>query len=73
MKNHLFEELLRGVREGGAILRGKALAARESSIDSPDVAEIRAEYGPSQEKFAALLGIRVHTLQTWEQGRHHPQ
>jgi len=73
MKDDLFQELLESVREGGAILRGGAAPARESTIGDPDVAELRAEYGLSQEKFAALLGISVRTLQNWEQGRRHPQ
>jgi putative transcriptional regulator len=36
------------------------------------VAAIRQEYGLSQDKFAALLGISVRTLQNWEQGRREP-
>ena len=40
---------------------------------SLSVAAIREEYGLSQAKFAALLGISVRTLQNWEQGRRRPQ
>jgi len=73
MNDDLFNELVASVREGGAILRGEAEPSREHSIDDPDVAAIRDDYGLSQAKFAALLGISVRTLQNWEQGRRHPQ
>ncbi len=73
MKDDLFNELVESVREGGAILRGDADAARETHFPDPAVGEIRAEYGLSQSKFAALLGISVRTLQNWEQGRRKPQ
>ena len=73
MKDELFQELVASVREGGAILRGENEAAAETRFEDPDVAAIREEYGLSQAKFAALLGISVRTLQNWEQGRRHPQ
>ncbi len=73
MNDDLFQELLQSVREGGAILRGEAVPSRAFTSSDPDVSELRAEYGLSQEKFAALLGISVRTLQNWEQGRRAPQ
>lgn len=73
MKDELFKELVASVREGGTILRGEAEASREFVVEEPDVAAIREEYGLSQAKFAALLGISVRTLQNWEQGRRQPQ
>ncbi|MGD2046787.1 MAG: helix-turn-helix domain-containing protein [Gemmatimonadota bacterium] len=73
MRDELFSELVESVKQGGAILRGEREAARETRFDDPEVAAIREEYGLSQTKFAALLGISVRTLQNWEQGRRHPQ
>jgi len=73
MKDELFDELVRSVREGGAILRDEAAPSRAWEVEEPDVAQIRAQYGLSQAKFAALLGISVRTLQNWEQGRRQPQ
>jgi len=73
MNDELFDELVASVREGGAILRDEKKASRTFLVDEPDVAAIREEYGLSQTKFAALLGISVRTLQNWEQGRRHPQ
>ncbi len=73
MKKELFDELLASVREGGAIVHGVKEPSRWWVIDDPDVASIRAHYGLSQAKFAALLGISVRTLQNWEQGRRQPR
>ena len=73
MRDELFNELVESVKEGGAILRGETAAHRETSFEEPETAQIRAEYGLSQAKFAALLGISVRTLQNWEQGRRLPQ
>ena len=72
MKTELFEELLPSVREGGTILRGEREASRSFTVDDPDVPAIRASHGLSQERFAALPGISVRTLQNWEQGRRRP-
>ncbi len=73
MRDELFSELVESVKQGGAVLRREHEAARETRFDDPDVGAIREEYGLSQTKFAALLGISVRTLQNWEQGRRHPQ
>ena len=73
MKDEMFEELVASVREGGAILRGEKKASRATTVNAPDVAQIRAGYELSQSQFAALLGISVRTLQNWEQGRRSPQ
>jgi putative transcriptional regulator len=38
-----------------------------------DVAALRRFAGLSQEAFALALGISVHTLRNWEQGRRMPE
>lgn len=48
------------------ILRGR-LAGGE------DVAALRRFVGLTQQQFAAALGISVHTLRNWEQGRRSPE
>ena len=73
MKKELFDELVASVREGGAILRGELQGSRTTRFDEPDVRSLRARYGLSQPKFAALLGISVGTLRNWEQGRRKPE
>jgi putative transcriptional regulator len=72
MKDQLFDELLESVRDGGAILREDAEPSRRVQIEEPDVTAVRERYGLSQERFAAMLGISVRTLQNWEQGRRRP-
>ncbi|MBI2926770.1 MAG: helix-turn-helix domain-containing protein [Verrucomicrobia bacterium] len=73
MKPELFEEFLESVRDGGAILRGEKRPSRSFELSQPDVGAIRAELGLSQEQFARLLGVRVATIQNWEQGRRKPR
>ncbi len=73
MKEELFQELLTSVREGGKIMRGEIPPSRKFVINGPDIKHIRENYGLSQNKFAAMLGISVATLQNWEQGRRSPE
>ena len=72
MKDELFNELLDSVREGGAILRGEKKASRSFELEKSDIKHIRASYNLSQSEFATLLGIKLSTLQNWEQGRRVP-
>ena len=72
MRKEPFNELVESVRQGGAILRGKAKPSRAFEIAAPDVKRIRAQYQLSQSEFAALMGISVATLRNWEQGRRTP-
>lgn len=37
-----------------------------------DVVALRRFVGLSQAQFARAIGISVHTLRNWEQGRRHP-
>jgi len=73
MNDELFNELVESVRQGGAILRGKAKPSRAFEIAAPDVKRIRAQYRLSQSEFATLMGISVATLRNWEQGRRAPE
>ena len=38
-----------------------------------DVSALRRFVGLTQEQFATAMGISVHTLRNWEQGRRHPE
>jgi putative transcriptional regulator len=73
MRKEPLTDLIESVRQGGAILRGKAKASRTFEIAAPDVKRIRAQYQLSQSEFAALMGISVATLRNWEQGRRAPE
>jgi DNA-binding transcriptional regulator YiaG len=54
----------RTVRE--RLIRGKV-------EDGEDISALRRFVGLTQERFAAALGISVHTLRNWEQGRRAPE
>jgi putative transcriptional regulator len=73
MKKKEFAQLLEGVRELGAALRGdKKVVTRTDRIDPDSVAVVRSRLKLSQGEFARMLGISVDTLQNWEQGRRKP-
>jgi len=73
MKKKAFAELLEGVSQLGAVLRGdKRVVVRVDRLEPDSVTVVRARLGLSQAKFARALGISVATLQNWEQGRRRP-
>jgi len=69
MNDELFNELVQGVKEAGAYLRGEADPARVTFVGEPDPRAMREERGMSEEDFAADLGITVDALRAWERGR----
>lgn len=69
----MFEELLESVKEAKDIINGQKEPSRTFFIEEPNPKEIRAKLSLTQEKFAALMNISVHTLRNWEQGRRHPE
>jgi len=79
MRKDLFDQLVESVTQMKAIEAGRRPPARvvrgEDLVrtGTPDVAALRARFGLSQAKFAALLGISVATLQNWEQRRRRPE
>jgi putative transcriptional regulator len=72
MKKEMFENLLKSVKQGGKILKGKAKPSRKFVLSDPDVKKIRKSLKMSQSQFARLMGISVGTLKNWEQGRRKP-
>ncbi len=73
MKKELFEELLKSVKQGAAIMKGKMKPSRRVEFPESEVQKIREQYGLSQDKFAILMGISTATLRNWEQGRRKPE
>ncbi len=72
MNNEHFNELLASIEEAGKIQRNERKASRSFKFPEPDVKSIRENTGFSQSKFAALIGVNIRTLQSWEQGHRHP-
>lgn len=72
MRDELFDELVEGVRDAGAYLRGEQAPERVHFADEPDPRQIRERMGLTQDEFAAALCISVKTLRNWEQGRREP-
>ena len=42
-------------------------------LSGEDIAALRRFVGLTQAQFALAMGISVHTLRNWEQGRRHPE
>ena len=45
---------------------------RVFNVEMTEAAEARTKLGLSQADFAGMLGVFVHTLPDWEQGRREP-
>jgi putative transcriptional regulator len=73
MKKELFDELLKSVKQGGAIMKHTMKPTRTFTFAESEVKKIRDQYGLSQDKFAILMGISTATLRNWEQGRRKPE
>lgn len=54
-----------------ASVRRRLISGRFESGD--DVSALRRFVGLTQARFAEALGISVHTLRNWEQGRRRPE
>ncbi|MFO0635779.1 MAG: helix-turn-helix domain-containing protein [Nannocystaceae bacterium] len=62
------EQLARAIP---ARVRRRLMAGKFES--GKDVAALRRFVGLTQARFAAAIGISVHTLRNWEQGRRQPE
>lgn len=72
MKDEIFNELLKSVKEMDKIAKGKKKASRQFTFKAPKVKNIREKTGLSQTEFARLIGVSKRTLENWEQGRRDP-
>lgn len=72
MEEKLFDELLAGVQWMGSHMRCEVEAERVYEFPEPDVKAIRESTQLSQSEFALLIGVRLKTLQKWEQHRVRP-
>jgi putative transcriptional regulator len=72
MDKELFEQLQQSMKEAVAIAKGDIQPSRVFTVDPPDVKAVREKTGLSQSMFAAMIGVKVKTLQNWEQHRRNP-
>jgi len=72
MNEQGFDELLNSVRWMGRHMRGEDDNGRTTRIPDPDVKAIRETTGLSQSQFALMIGVKLKTLQNWEQKRVRP-
>ena len=73
MDDKQFDELLHSVGDMGRHMRGQAVAGTKvRDFPEPDVKAIRERTGLSQTRFAYLIGVKLKTLQNWEQHRVRP-
>ncbi len=73
MDKQPFEQLVKGVREMKRHMAGKSVrGARTTDLPVPDVRTIREAAQISQSQFAKLIGVKLRTLQNWEQQRTQP-
>ena len=70
-----FSGIMEGLEEALAYEKGKAKAGtyiRKRSLPDIDVAQMRKKFNMSQKAFAAVLGVSVRTVESWESGRSNP-
>jgi len=73
--SELGEKIIEGMKEAVAHAQGEDVdvEAHEVEVETRDVAAVRERLEMTQEDFAAFLGISVHTLRKWEQGKRRPE
>ena len=63
------ERMIASAKQALAFAKGEETDCVVHIPDEIDIARIRAKIGMSQGKFAAYFGVKVRTIQEWEQGR----
>lgn len=74
-ERNIGQEILAGIREIKEWQQGKK-KLKVTRIQLPraaDVAKIRQKLDLTQDEFADFMGVKVKTLQNWEQKRREPQ
>ena len=72
MDKELFEQLHQSMKEAVAIANGEMQPSRVFTVESPNVKAVREKTGLSQSVFTAMIGVKVKTVQNWEQHRRNP-
>lgn len=72
MDEELFAQLQQSLHEAVQVAKGESEPSRVFTKGAPDAKAVREKTGLSQGSFAALIGVKVKTLQNWEQHRRKP-
>lgn len=67
-----FDELVQSMKEAVAIEKGTMQPSRVFSYSPLNVRAIRESIHKNQTDFANMIGVKIGTLQNWEQGRRKP-
>jgi putative transcriptional regulator len=75
MTNKAFKGIMAGIEDAVAYAEGDKSKGKAHVVAVPvvDVKKARAKTGLSQDRFAKVFGISLHTLRKWEQGQRRPQ
>jgi len=79
-KKKFFPEFKRALRDALAYEQGRAVDLRTTELPAPakplrprEIRAIRESIRASQVKFAKLLNVSPHTVESWEQGVRRPR
>lgn len=72
MDKELFEQLHQSMKDAVSIANDEIQPSRIFTVETPDVKAVREKTGLSQSVFATMIGVKVKTLQNWEQHRRNP-
>ena len=73
MDDALFNDLIDGVKEMKAHMKGEATKARIHLPATVDVKSIRQTLGMTQKDFCDTFAIAIRTLKSWESGERKPE
>jgi len=69
------KSILDGLRDALAYAKGDATRGKvwKPSVEEIDVQSVRRRLKMTQQEFSTLFGVRLDTVQNWEQGRRRPE
>jgi len=73
MNDDNFTNLVESIKQAGEIKHGRLKPGRIFNFEPLDIKKIREKLHKSQAEFALMIGVKVSTLQNWEQGRRRPE
>jgi putative transcriptional regulator len=73
MNDEDFSSLKLSLEQAVAISRGELAPARVTTLETPDVQEVRQQLKLPRAEFARIMGVSPRTVEGWEQGRRQPK